>query len=413
MRLVRLSCAAALTLLATGLGAQTLPVPTLPPEPAPEPSPQANPSAPTDLPAADPSQRSRWEYAAGVGLLWDSNVGFNLPEGPSDAFFVPRLALARVFAGRHGELSIGAVGQYTGYVEQEAYNRSYGLVGIEGQHASSRRTKLHGSGSYSRGYSDLSRPLLEQGVLLPLVRTDTITGNLGLAQQLGSRTFLRFDGRIYRADFDDPTLFDGQSVRGTLQLENQVSSRNTLGLVYAPEYVFADRVGENDYLGHYGSLQWTRILTQRTGLLLEGGASYTPDASQAGLERQVSFFGGASLTRRLEQSDLTAFVRREVAPAFGTGVSRVETRVGLSAIFPLGLDWEVRAAGTYVRPDATDDAIDTFGDAVDSSITLIRRVGRRLEISANGSFRRRGATGDFPEINAGQAGLTLTLTNPR
>jgi hypothetical protein len=147
-------------------------------------------------------------------------------------------------------------------------------------------------------------------------------------------------------------------------------------------------------------------------LLLEAGASYTPNAAQAGLERQESFFGGASLSRRVKRSSVSAFVRREVAPAFGTGLSRLELRVGLDANIPMGRAWELRMLARHIQPETPEGAERVFASGGDAFAALGRRLGRRLEISAEGRYRRRGATSASPMIQAYQAGLFVTVLTP-
>jgi hypothetical protein len=206
-------------------------------------------------------------------------------------------------------------------------------------------------------------------------------------------------------------LIDGSSVRGSVGLERQIGNRSTAAIEYSLECVRPDLAGTS-HLTHFGSLQWTRVLSQRSALLLEGGASDTPDAARAGLDRKATFFGGASFTRRVRRSSLTLFVRREVAPAFGTGVSRLELRGGLRASIPMGRDWELRMLASHVQPDDAVAAQGAGAMSDDAFAALGRRLGRRFELSGEARYRRRGATGSLPAIDAFRAGLFLTLLTP-
>src|SRR6185436_10312379 len=138
------------------------------------------------------------------------------------------------------------------------------------------------------------------------------------------------------------------------------------------------------------------------------GGSVTPDAARAGLERKGHFFGGASLRRTVKRSSLTLFLRREVTPAFGLGVSRQELRTGLGTTIPFGRAWELRAAATHVLPQggSVESASGASGDAF---ATLVRRLGRRLELSAEARYRRRGALGTVPMVESFQAGVFVTI----
>src|SRR6185295_10543387 len=132
--------------------------------------------------------------------------------------------------------------------------------------------------------------------------------------------------------------------------------------------------------------------------LVEGGASYTPDALRAGLEREANFFGGTSFSRQVRRSSLTVFLRREVTPAFGLGVSRVELRGGLSAAVPMGHDWELRVLASHVQPETRQSGIHEYPSADDAFAALARRLGRRLELSGEMRYRRRGRTPLLPLV---------------
>lgn len=414
-----LVAAAGLLVLTTRLTAQTVPMPPLPPEPAPEPAPTPSPSGPQTGPPPPPEPtlapaRARprpWEYALGAGVGWDSNIDFLVPNGPSGVAVVPRGGLARAFWGPRGQLRATAAGRWAGYPEQSELNRSYADFSLDGDYRSAPGTDWRANASYGFGYSDSSRILVDQGVLLPLVKTRSLTVELGLTQRTGARTALRIDARYYRTTFDSPGLIDGESARGTIGLERQLSPRSTAALRYAVEDVLSDQSGRS-YLTHFGSLQWTRSLSLRSALLLEGGASYTPDAARAGLEQKESFFGGASFSRRVKRSSFTLFVRREVAPAFGIGTSRLELRVGLAATVPMGRDWETRITASHARPDTPPAAERVYAASDDAFLVIARRLGRRLELSGEARYRRRGAASTIPEIEGFQAGLFLTLLSP-
>lgn len=405
-----------LFVLAAGLTAQTMPVPRLPPEPTPEPEPTPLPQTPQKGPPA-PAQQAEdpaltrprpWEYAMGLGVRWDSNIDFRIPDGPSGSAVVPRGSLARIFWSPRGQLRAEAAGRWIGYADQQEPGRGYADFSLAGGYRSSPNSSWRANASYALGHSDSSQPLQDQGVLLPLVKTRTFTGALGMSRQVGTRTSLRIDGRIYRIEFDAPGVFTGESSRGTVGLEHRLSSRSSAAIVYSLEDVRADQQGRS-YLTHFGSLQLTRVLSPRSAILLEGGASYTPDAARAGLPGKQSFFGGASVTRQVKRSGLTVFLRREVAPAFGTGLSRLEVRAGLSAAIPMGRQWRLRMASTHVRPDSPPVGAQTYPSGDDASVTLGRRLGGRLELSGEALYRRRGATNSLPSIEAFQAGLFLTL----
>jgi hypothetical protein len=187
--------------------------------------------------------------------------------------------------------------------------------------------------------------------------------------------------------------------------------RSSAGIEYSLEHVLSDQVGRT-YLTHYGSFQWTSVLSQRSALLVEAGASFTPDAARAGLERKENFFGGASFSRQLGRSGLRLFVRREVTPAFGIGKSRVELRAGLGANVPMGHDWELRILASHVQPETrrADDV--AYPSNHDAFAALGLRLGRHVELSLEARYRRRWKTSTLPLVEAVQAGLFVTLLSP-
>src|SRR5262249_13971147 len=149
-----------LVALGTDVSAQTLPVPTVPSEEAPEAEPPstgpetgAAPAAPA-APAEPPKRQPRREHELGLGGVYDSNVEFVLPDGPSGTALVPRGGFARTFRGRSSRLRFGAGGSWFGYPEQTAVNRYYGGVRLDGDVQSSRSTTWRISASYDYTYSD-------------------------------------------------------------------------------------------------------------------------------------------------------------------------------------------------------------------------------------------------------------------
>ena len=413
-------------ILASRLAAQTLPVPTLPPERPPDTGPttpdQGAPAAEAGARAIEPPRR--WEYGLGVGVGYDSNIEFLLPEGPSSWAISPRGNFSRFFRSPKGELRLGGMANWVGYAEQKDLNRYSADVSLDGSYRSSPNTTWRGRASYDFGYSDSSQTLSSQGVLLPLVRTWTVTGALGVNHQLAQRTSFRLDGRFYRTEFDEQDaealgLVNGQSLRATANLRQALGTRDSVAIEYSLEGALAppspERVegdGRRYYLTHFGSLQWSHLFSPRSGILLEGGVSYTPDAARAGLDRQESFYGGASYSRQVRSSSATLFARREVIPAFGLGVSRIENRFGLTATIPLGRAWALRLEGTHMDPETPEASAFAYGTPDEGSVALSWRLARHFEISSEGRYRRRGATAEVPVIEAYQVGLFLSLVSP-
>ena len=392
----RTAAVAGAILLAAPLGAQTRPGPP--------------PSAPVDAVDPDAARRPEtWDYAVGTGFGWDGNVDVLVPDGPSDAAFVPRAGVSRVFATARRQLRATAVGRWTSYPDHPDLRRYDTELVLDVSQRRSAATTLRANASYGLGDSGSSRILVEQGVALPIVKTRSLAAAAGLTHRTGAHTLVRADARDFRTDFDTKVLVDGESARGTVALERQLRGRGTAALEYSLEQVQSDQHGRR-YRTHFASLQWSRVLSPHSAVLLEAGASYTADAAAAGLEREESFFGGASYTRTVRRSSLALFVRREVTPAFGIGVSRLATRAGVGATLPLRPDWEARVVASHLQPDADPER--RYGSSDDAFLAVGRSLGRHLELSCEARYRRRAETPRNPQVEALQAGVFLTWLSP-
>jgi hypothetical protein len=171
-------------------------------------------------------------------------------------------------------------------------------------------------------------------------------------------------------------------------------------------------VGGAHYSTHFLSLQWSHVLSPRSSALLEAGFSLTPNPEEAGLERRESFYGGATYSRQVKRSSLTAFARREVTPAFGFGVSRLENRFGLSANVPIGREWTLQLTATHVGPEVPEGAGVGEPNVDEAFLSLGRRLGRSFLVSAETRFRRRGEANFSPVVDQFQAGIFLSLVSP-
>lgn len=415
-------------LVSTVALAQTQPMPVLPPERPPAADP-ANPGAPPapgldPLGAGAPARPRAWDYGLGIGVGYDSNIEFLVPDGPSSVGIVPRANLARTFWSPRGQLQLGATGYWTAYTEEQDLSRYDLTLSLDGTYRSSLSTTWRANGSYSFGTSWSSTVLADQGLLLPVVPTRTAAAGLGVTRNLGARTSFRLDGRALATTFDNeeddaetPAFTDSASIRGTAALDRRVGLRDTIGLVYALENSIFEATpiagaGRTSYLTHFGSLQWTHLFSDRSGFLIEAGGSYTPNAEEAGLSEPGNFYGGVSYNRMVKRSSLELFARREVTPAFGLGVGRLENRFGLRASIPLGRAWTLGLSGTHVEPETPEGASYAFSTPSEASATLGRRIGRFFEISAEGRYRRRAATDVSPAVEGYQVGLFLSLLSP-
>jgi hypothetical protein len=251
-------------------------------------------------------------------------------------------------------------------------------------------------------------------VLIPLVRTRTALADFGVVQSLGRDTSLRIGGYYSRVDFDENNvatagLRNGEDLRATAALRRAFGRRNSVALQYSLGFTLARQPpgflnvsASSHYVTHFGWLRWEHLLSRRSAFLLEGGASYTPESQQAGLPQQWSFYGGGTYDLRVRTSDLMFYVRRQVTPAFGFGVSQVQTSFGFRAFSPIGRAWYIRATATHSIPETPQGSVYAYGSYDDVFAGLSRRLGRHFYLWGGGRYLRRGATGVFPAIDSYQ-----------
>jgi len=426
--------------------AQTLPLPPPMPEPSPE-APDASPApAAVASPAPDavasssplagqpegppkpgagelplpaliadefaPRRFRPWEYEMGAGVVWDSNPDLLPTSSPRHLAVVPQAGVARLFQGRDSQFRVSGGGGWNAYPGQEEPARRYAEAGLQAAHRVSPRTSLEASLDGQLGYSDTSEILRAQGVLLPVVKTRSLSGELTAGSRIDAATSLRLDVRYMRTEFptSGTALSAGASARGTIGIERRLGTRSTAALAYSLEDVLSGPTGS--YLTHFFSVQWTRLLAARLGLLLEAGASDTPDAALVLLDHEKSFYGGATLRGQVARSTVLAFVRHEVVPAFGLGGSRVALRGGLEATVPVGRAWALRLMATHVQPETQATGPTAYGASDEAMASLGCRLGRRLEISGQARYRRLGGAGATHGIESAQAGIFLSLVTP-
>ena len=204
-----------------------------------------------------------------------------MPEGSGDVLLTPRGELARVFRSPRGQFRVGASSRAFVYAAEENPSRVDGRASLVGSRALTPSVTLAGDLSAGLEHTDSSKLLDAQGVLLPPSRARTLGGSARVDWQLGARSSVRVDGRVYTSDFEDPRLVDSSSERGSLDVTRRMSERGSLHVAYAIEHARL----ETSYWTHFGSLQWDQVLSARSALLIEGGSSYT-DGAEASRTRQ-------------------------------------------------------------------------------------------------------------------------------
>jgi len=400
--------------------AQTQPMPELPQPPSGRPGETApEETAPTDetalpeevaLPQAAGSPtvgRSRvWDYSLVGGLGWESNVGPELSSGPSDLVGQLRGRITRIVNRPRSSVQFSGAGTGYLYRQQTNWNRADLSLDLDASRTFLPRTTGTISLGFSYDHSDTSSVLADQGVLLPLTRTVNYSAGAEATHRLSRRTGIRGRIDVGRLDLPESDIYQGtSSLRMTVALDQRLGTRETVSVVLSSESTGGDQTDDaSRHRTRYLSLQWQRLLSPYTAVLVEGGPSYTADYARAGLDQQWGFFGGVSVRRAVRRSRLTAFYRREVIPAFEFGGLRYVDRFGLNAATPLRQAWWLTLASAYTQ-DAGSDEYDGRQSRIDASFTLDKVISPRLRLLAEGRYSRQAAYGLVPELDAFQAGV--------
>ena len=385
------------------LHAQSLPLPALP---------KAVPSPPSpDQP--DWQATRRWEYALGLAPGYDTNVEF-VNGGAGDSVLTPSGELVRIFPGTNGLLRVRGAARGFVYSQETVWNRVDGELGLTSTRNLSPRTTWRTDLLGALGHTDSNSVLDAQGVLLPLSQTRSFEGLTDVVFQTGTRNTVRIGARAYYTDFDDPELVDSLSSRGLVSFSRSLSERSTLYARYDFEY---SQLGTS-FASHFGSLQWDRVLTRSSSVLLEGGVSYSTSRVAPEITATWSPYGGVTFAQGVGQTRTVIYVRRETVPAFGLGGIRQVYRFGLRTSIPIGRAW-IDLEGTHVRrtfsrldelplPDPSNDR----ESLTEATCGMRRRVGRRYVLGLQARYRRRGPQGPDPSVDGILASLSLTFANP-
>jgi hypothetical protein len=343
-------------------------------------------------------------------------VGLTPGAAQSDFGGVLNGALTRSIKNSRGDVSLSARTHGYVYNEQTQYNSLNGDIRLNGQQRLGRTTTGRLDLSLASDQSFNSSILIDQGVLLPATRVLTYSGAAELAVQTSERTTLRANFLADRSDFPDSAGLQASTrLRMSADLNRRVGQRDSLALVYSAEMAGAAAPAQDasapSLWSHYLSSQWSHQFSSRSAILLEAGSSYTPDGIEAGLQREWSFFGGATLDHRVRRASITAYYRREVIPVFGVGGLRLADRAGLSLQAPFGERWVTSLGGAW-SAGGQQDTSDERQSTTDAFANAAFRASRRLWLSASGRYLRQSAVGALPALEDGRAALLVVLATP-
>jgi hypothetical protein len=310
---------------------------------------QAPPPAPSvgiDEKRAEP----RWRLDLLAEEAYESNVFYGPFEGTDDFVTSGNLRLSRVFSPRRTRILLSAEGGGAAYRTVDQLNRFTwgGLVDL--RHDFTRRSRVELQGRTVRGYMR-DFQVDDPGVLPPyaLMRTDAGTAELrhGLSRTIG----LQVTGHAERFDFESPTLRDGSSWGGALELDrNWAGDRYAAGI--AGEYESSKTRGVTYRIVRTVAL-WRGEPRPGLAFRLRGGiASFgihgqplSPDGTPAPAdpedpptpqESELTPTADASVSGRFGRHTFGLRAARTVAQGYGLGVVGVYGTVYLDYTLTLG-----------------------------------------------------------------------------
>jgi hypothetical protein len=383
----------ALTLL-WGLGAVPARGQYRPPGPSPSPSPQepATPTptgpgvTPTEPVAAGPArQTAGWEPLIVVEGIYEQNVGFRIPPGPDAYFGSVQAFLTRWHRTSRSDVRFTMEGNGYLYPTLDGRNRADGAATLQISSQMTRRLEGTLDGRFSYGHSDTEDLLIDNAVLLPLVRTLSGNASGGLSWQLAERTTFSLDGGWQRVDFDSDVLIDTQLWRGAANLTRRISQREELSL-----FVQFIRVEDAFSARHEpsASLGFTSQLSKDVSLDLSAGAGRSETVS--GVEAEPLSWTAqvtAGLTATVRRGYLSVRYEHGLQPLPGLGVTQLTDLFSLGAVLPVGRRLELLANGSFALRSNPQGGDSRRGREADAFAGGALRLARRLRLVLGYRFR--------------------------
>lgn len=361
------------------------------------------PLGPGGGPAAPPPAKEegpvRWTLGLRAQERWEDNPGF-VTTGQSS--FVTRggLDVSRTWRSPRGELSVRGEGEATEYHSLPDLSRFMYAGGLAGQYRVSPRFSIAGEQVYSVANALDSAPLRDAGLLLPQVRTETLTSRLSFNAAVTSETTFTGEARYDRFQFDSETLVDGEALVAGGTLSHRLGERSSAGLSYS----FVDnRTQGVDSQVQVLRTVWGTRLSPHWNLGASAGVSRLtlPDADAV-----WNPAGGVDLTGQYPRSEVSLRYSHSISQAFGLGQERVLDYVSAGLSRRLSRRFSVRADGSYgLSRDPEGDAfrIHTVSASGALRVTLTRELGLTLGGGFNRSSEPVGAVVGGPPVRTASA----------
>jgi hypothetical protein len=385
-----------------------VPAPT-PQEPTPTPAGQKVPPAeqdaenPTDIVTAP--RAGGWEPLIVIEGVYEQNVGFTAPPGPDDYFGSIQGSLTRRKGTARTDMRLTLDGAGYAYGEQTSRNRADGGVGLRISSQLTPRVQGRLQGRFGYGHSDTEGALIDNALLLPLVRTITSSAGGELSWRLGERTTWALEAGWQRIDFDSGVLLDTQTWTAITGLSRRISEGEALSLRATLTRIVDDVSTRHEPKATVGL---SSRLSRNVFLDLSAGAGRTQTLSGTELQpQQWSAQAAASLTVYVRNGQLSLSYEHGLRPTTGLGVTEITDLVGVNAVLPIGRKLELLARGSFAIRGATGNEGARRSREADAFTGAALRLARRLHLVAGYRFRYRSDPFQEPGTRNNRGSLSL------
>jgi hypothetical protein len=336
------------------------------------------------------SPASLWTFSLRAQEQWDSNFRLTTPAVET---FSERLGLTLTHAKRspRGTLALSADGWGALYHAASGLNGINGTAATSGTYELGPRTTFRAGATGSSVYAPESQALAAEGLILPLSRSQSISGTMGVLQRLGTRTVLSTDVRYDRFAFsraDDEEFPDPASPQGgsllvfATALAPRLNQNDSLVLGY--DFQRSETGGR--HAGTHGlSLGWSRIIGRRLAASASAGVSRFQLVTDS--TKGWAFRSAAGLSAVFRRSALDAQYTRSIDQAFGFGRDRLSDIVSAGYTVRASRRVRLRAGGVM---GLTRDPRDPSFRFVTQTATgaLSYTLGRRIDLVTAYDFSR-------------------------
>jgi hypothetical protein len=344
----------------------------------------------------------RWSFSVGIREGVESRVLMSAASDESDLVSRPSARFAYNHQGQKLQLGLTGSGSGLFYKNLSELNRFSFAGGLVGSYVSSPRFKLTFADVVTDAYTYDQQVLVENGALLPMVKSLTNRALADMEYQFSRRMSLVMKVRGDSVNFASDALVSGTRFTADTEVRRQVSASQSLGIVYGfNRYANQDRI---TYLNTVSG-DWVAALNR----WLEANVSLGVGRLQDNVEPAAQTLPVAIAGLSGHFQSLTTGVRyhRSAYPAYGLGKNRVVDGLALdySQTISRSLSLVARASvALSTDPYDTNIRVASQNHFADLSYDL----GRNVSVVAGYTYRKRKAKGPTAGIDSNGAHLSLS-----